>query len=98
MSDAFSPAISDRICAHMNDDHTDAVILYAQAFGGVEDVTTARMQKIDAEGMDLLVESNGSEMPLRVTFDHTLQDAEDAHHTLIGMVKQALQKISPAQH
>jgi putative heme iron utilization protein len=82
----------------MNDDHTDAVVLYAQAFGGVDDVTTARMQKIDAEGMDLLVESNGAETPLRIAFDHTLQDAEDAHHTLIVMVKQALQMISPAHH
>lgn len=98
MSDALSPAISDRICAHMNDDHIDAIVLYAQAFAGVEEVTAARMQKIDAEGMDLLVQANGTEMPLRVTFDHKLQDADDAHHTLINMVKQALQIISPAQH
>ncbi|HEY9698531.1 MAG TPA: DUF2470 domain-containing protein [Trichocoleus sp.] len=94
MSDAFSPAISDRICAHMNDDHADAIALYAQAFGGIAEATTARMLKIDAEGMDLVVQANQAEMPVRIIFDHTLQDAEDAHHTLIDMVKQARQQRS----
>jgi len=28
-------------------------------------------------------------LPVRVNFDRTLTDAEDAHHTLIEMVKQA---------
>ncbi|NES93575.1 MAG: heme iron utilization protein, partial [Okeania sp. SIO2B9] len=26
---------------------------------------------------------------IRIEFDHTLKDAEDAHHTLIDMLKQA---------
>jgi putative heme iron utilization protein len=31
-------------------------------------------------------------MPIRITFDHVLQDSEDAHQTLIAMVKQARQQ------
>jgi putative heme iron utilization protein len=73
----------------MNDDHADAVLLYAKAFGKVSEATAAKMESIDAEGMNLLTQVNGSQTPIRISFDHVLKDAEDAHHTLIAMVKQA---------
>lgn len=89
MSEQFSLEVSDRICKHMNDDHTDAIILYAQAFGGLKDVQTARMLSIDAEGMNLDAQVNEESVPLRIQFDHVLANSEDAHQTLISMVKQA---------
>lgn len=89
MTAAFTPEISDRICQHMNEDHSDAIVLYARAFGGATDAISAKMLKIDATGMDLLVQQQDTSQPLRIPFDHVLQDAEDAHHTLIAMVKQA---------
>ncbi|MBD3880339.1 DUF2470 domain-containing protein [Phormidium tenue FACHB-886] len=89
MADAFSPEVSDRICKHMNEDHADAVALYAKAFGGTANALAAQMLKIDPQGMDLLVQTEQETLPVRVTFDHALQDSEDAHHTLIEMVKQA---------
>jgi len=33
MADPLTPAISDRICKHMNEDHASAIALYAQVFG-----------------------------------------------------------------
>lgn len=92
MTDAFSPAISDRICKHMNEDHADAIALYAKAFGNEPETTAAQMNKIDAQGMDLTVQVNGTSKVVRIAFDHDLKDAEDAHHTLIDMVKQARQQ------
>lgn len=89
MPDSISPEISDRICAHMNDDHSGAVLLYAQVFGQVPGATASRMLKIDPEGMDLVVETDQAPTTLRIGFDHVLQDAEDAHQTLIAMVKTA---------
>jgi putative heme iron utilization protein len=89
MSDQFSPEISDRICKHMNEDHADAVVIYAQAFGNIKNATTAQMLSIDGQGMDLTVQVDGETLPVRIQFDHTLADAEDAHQTLITMVKQA---------
>ncbi|QMS89656.1 DUF2470 domain-containing protein [Nostoc edaphicum CCNP1411] len=89
MSKDFSPEISSRICKHMNDDHADAVVIYAKAFGGVTDAIAAEMLSIDAQGMDLTVQVNGEPVPVRIQFDHVLADAEDAHQTLIAMVKQA---------
>jgi len=89
MSDQFTAEISARICNHMNEDHADAVLLYAQAFGAVAKATSAQMLSIDAEGMDLTAQVNGEATPVRIQFDHVLVDAEDAHQTLIAMVKQA---------
>jgi putative heme iron utilization protein len=89
MSKDFSTEISSRICNHMNDDHADAVVIYAQAFGGVTDAIAAQMLSIDVQGMDLTAQVNGESVPVRIQFDHVLADAEDAHQTLIAMVKQA---------
>jgi putative heme iron utilization protein len=89
MSEQFSTEISSRICNHMNQDHADAIVLYAQAFGGLADATAAEMLAIDAQGMDLKAEVNAETVPVRIQFDHILADAEDAHHTLVDMIKQA---------
>ncbi len=91
MADPITPEVSRRICAHMNDDHADAVLLYAKVFGEVQNATAAEMLAIDPQGMDLMTQVNGSDIPLRVSFDHLLQDSEDAHQTLIAMVRQARQ-------
>ncbi|NET61838.1 MAG: DUF2470 domain-containing protein [Symploca sp. SIO2E6] len=88
MSDPLSPEVSDRICKHMNEDHAEAVALYAQAFGKTPGATSAQMLSIDPQGMNLMTQVNGSSVPLRIEFDHTLKDSEDAHHTLIDMLKQ----------
>ncbi|MEH1919850.1 DUF2470 domain-containing protein [Nostoc sp.] len=89
MSKDFSTEISSRICKHMNDDHADAVLIYAKAFGDVTDASAAEMLSIDAQGMDLTVQVNGEAVQVRIQFDRVLTDAEDAHQTLIAMVKQA---------
>ncbi len=89
MSEEFSAEISSRICKHMNEDHADAVVLYAQAFGGVTNATASQIRSIDSQGMDLTAQVNEEVIPVRIQFDHVLADAEDAHQTLIAMMKQA---------
>ena len=89
MADIITPKISDRICTHMNDDHAEAIVLYAKAFGNATDTVSAKMLKIDPQGMDLQVQTNDADQTVRITFDHELKDSEDAHQTLISMVKQA---------
>ncbi len=86
--------VSSRICQHMNDDHSDAVLVYAQAFGGLKEAIAAQMQAIDATGMDITAQVNGENVLIRINFDHVLQDSEDAHHTLIAMVRQARVKAN----
>jgi putative heme iron utilization protein len=89
MSEAITPSISDRICQHMNQDHASAIALYAQVYGNAPETETAMMESIDPQGMNILAQIAGSTVPVRVEFDHPLKDAEDAHHTLVAMIKQA---------
>jgi putative heme iron utilization protein len=92
ISEPITAAISDRICQHMNEDHGDALILYAQVYGNQSEVESATLDAIDPSGMDLTVHQHDQSLPLRIRFDHELKDAEDAHQTLIAMVKQARQQ------
>ena len=89
MSEIITPAISDRICKHMNEDHREAIALYAKAFGDAPKTEAATMVSIDPQGMNLSAQIDGETVPVRVEFDHPLKDAEDAHHTLVAMIKQA---------
>jgi putative heme iron utilization protein len=76
----------------MNEDHADAVVLYARVFGNIPEATAATLTAIDPEGMDLITQVNEVETPVRIAFDHVLQDSEDAHQTLIALVRLARQQ------
>lgn len=89
MADSLTPAISDRICKHMNEDHAEAITLYAKVYGNQHETEAAQMLSIDAKGMNLSIQIQEKNDTLRIEFDHTLTDSEDAHQTLISMVRQA---------
>jgi putative heme iron utilization protein len=82
-ADPLTPAVSDRICKHMNDDHAEAVLAYARHYGGAGEARNARMLAVVPEAMRLEVDGSVLEVP----FDHTLLDSEDAHRTLVAMLR-----------
>jgi len=82
-ADPLTSAVSDRICKHMNDDHAEAVVAYARHYGGVASAQQARMLAITSEAMQLEVDGQS----LSVAFDHRLSDSEDAHRTLVAMLR-----------
>ncbi|MEB3350531.1 MAG: DUF2470 domain-containing protein [Cyanobacteriota bacterium] len=82
-ADPLSPAVSDRICRHMNHDHAEAVLAYARHYGGLSQAATARMLAVAPEAMRLDVDGTVVEVP----FDHTLTDSDDAHRTLVAMLR-----------
>ncbi|WP_204140093.1 DUF2470 domain-containing protein [Halomicronema sp. CCY15110] len=88
MSEPITAAVSDRICNHMNKDHADSVLVYAQVYGQAKSAVAATMESIDAEGMNLVAEVEGASTPLRIPFDHKLESAKEAHHVLVEMLKQ----------
>lgn len=92
MSESINSTVSDRICKHMNEDHSEALVLYAKLYGNMLSAEEATMLSIDSEGMDLSVKVNENLTKIRIEFDHSLKDAEDAHHTLIDMLKKARTK------
>ncbi|MEO0881841.1 MAG: DUF2470 domain-containing protein [Pseudomonadota bacterium] len=69
---------------HMNDDHADAVELYAKGFCGSCDGKW-QLTGIDPEGMDLAL----GEDRLRVWFDAPLTVPDQMHKELVGLVKKA---------
>ena len=82
-ADPLNPAVSDRICRHMNTDHADAVLGYARHYGGLVSARSARMLAVGPMAMRLEVDGT----PVEVPFDHTLTDSEDAHRTLVAMLR-----------
>lgn len=82
-ADPLTPAVSDRICKHMNDDHAGAVLAYARHYAGLTKAEQARLLAVRAEAMRLEVDGT----PVEVPFDHTLSDSEDAHRTLASMAR-----------
>ncbi|MFM7642393.1 MAG: DUF2470 domain-containing protein [Cyanobium sp.] len=82
-ADPLSAAVSDRICRHMNDDHASAVLAYAQHYAGLSGAKSARMVAVAPEAMTLEVDGASVDVP----FDHVLTDSEDAHRTLVAMLR-----------
>jgi putative heme iron utilization protein len=82
-ADPLTAAVSERICKHMNDDHAAAVLSYARHYGGLQHAGQARMLAIQPDAMQLEVDG----ATIRVPFDHTLSDSEDAHRTLVAMLR-----------
>lgn len=87
MAEPITSAVSNRICKHMNKDHADAVLFYATTYGNLPSATAATLDTIDAEGMTLIATVADQPQAVRIAFDHTLSGAEDAHHTLVAMLK-----------
>lgn len=77
------------IIEHMNEDHADAVLLYAQSFGGVPNATAATMTSIDAAGMDLEVAAGDELKLIRIEFDRRLRTPGDVRRTLVEMARSA---------
>lgn len=82
-ADPLTPAVSDRICRHMNDDHASAVLAYAQHYAGLSEAKFARMVAVTPQAMTLEVDG----APVEVPFDPWLTDSEDAHRALVGMLR-----------
>ena len=82
-ADPLTAAVSERICKHMNDDHAEAVQAYARHYGGEDTAVQVRMLAVRPEVMELDVDGRRIEVP----FDHALTDSEDAHRTLVAMLR-----------
>ncbi len=84
-NESLSSAVSDRICNHMNKDHRDALIIYARHYAGISNPNNPKMVEINPQAMTL--EVNGK--LVAIPFDHVLAGSEDAHCTLVSMIKEA---------
>jgi putative heme iron utilization protein len=89
----LSAADVEGIVTHMNDDHADALLLYARAFGGAPGAARARMLGIDAEAIDLEVEEEAALRRLRVRLAERVESPGDAQRVLVAMVGEARRQL-----
>lgn len=81
------PALAEReaeVVAHMNEDHADAVALYANVLLGLDGDDWV-MTGVDAEGADLRSGGRVARLP----FDNPIEDADGARVELVRLVKRA---------
>ncbi|MEQ9332134.1 DUF2470 domain-containing protein [Thalassobaculum sp.] len=75
------------VVAHMNEDHADAIQLYARVLLGL-DGEGWRMTGCDAEGADLRLGGRVARLP----FDQPVRDAEAARIQLVKLAKRARER------
>ncbi|MEM0965090.1 MAG: DUF2470 domain-containing protein [Verrucomicrobiota bacterium] len=88
-AEPLSPEVVQRMVNHMNEDHSDAVLLYVKHFAQRE-ADSASLEDITHESMKIKVD-NGEE--LEIPFRKPLADSHDAHMTMVKMAKQARKAV-----
>ena len=85
--------IKDSVIVHMNDDHSDASLVYAKALAGLPDALSAEMTDFDRYGISLAVQMPGGVSEVRVDFLKPLTKAEDIRPALIKLLKYARERL-----
>lgn len=98
-AEAFAAGKVDPIAAHakgildhMNDDHADALVLYARAFTSATDATEATMTAIDRLGFEMTVVTPRGRGPARLAFETPIATPKDARVALVALVGAARAK------
>jgi heme iron utilization protein len=75
--------------AHLNEDHADALLEMAQALGGQPEATVARCLDADRTGLDLVVETPGGEVPVRIAYEEPIEDPAGLRKATVKLAKRA---------
>ena len=89
------------IVEHMNEDHSDAILLYIQAFTDVniKDVSAATLTGVDHSGIDIQLALGNKVSTQRINYSDTgssieLDNRNKARAILVDMVKIARQRLA----
>lgn len=80
-----------RIVEHMNDDHADALVLFARVFGARPGAVAARMVGCDRYGFAMLVRDapDGEPTAVRLPFGRRVDTPEAARAAMVELVREA---------
>jgi len=87
--DPLSDSAAD-IIRHMNDDHSDALVLLAKAFAGIE-AQEARMTSVDRLGFNVRLKTPERMRGARIAFLREVANPQQTREVLVQMVQQAQQ-------
>ena len=85
--DPVAPHV-EMICDHMNQDHSEALRLYAEAFAGTE-AEAAEMIHVDSEGFDVIAIAEGRHKHLRLSFSKRVTTTDEVRAEMVEMVRRA---------
>ena len=85
--------VKDSVIAHMNDDHSDANLVYVKALAGLTDALSAAMTDFDRHSISLAVKRPNGVSEVRVAFLEPLAKAEDIRPALIRLLKYAREQL-----
>jgi putative heme iron utilization protein len=75
--------------AHLNADHSDALLAIAQTLGGYPDATVATCSGLDRRGIDLALDTPRGRAPARVSFSTTLTDGAQLRAATVELAQRA---------
>jgi putative heme iron utilization protein len=77
------------ILEHMNNDHADALVVFARVLAGALDAEAATMVAVDRLGFRLRIRAAGRLHGARIAFPEEVTSADDTRRVLIRMLKDA---------
>ncbi|WPJ97573.1 DUF2470 domain-containing protein [Coraliomargarita algicola] len=97
MSTPESPLSSQdiaRIISHMNEDHADSVLAYAQYFGRLTEASEAQILALDTLTLTIQAKVAQKVRQIKIPFHHPLESAHDAHISMVQMSKAAKRALA----
>lgn len=86
--DPTQPVAAESV-AHLNKDHSDALLAIARELGGTRGAVSALCTGMDRYGIDLSCTGAGESAAARVCFDEPLQKAADVRPATVGLAERA---------
>ncbi len=80
------------ILAHMNADHAEALVLLARSVKGIE-AEEAKMTAVDRRGFHVRLKTPKRMRSVRIGFPAEVRSSQDCRKALVGMVKEAREKV-----
>lgn len=80
---------AERAIEHLNDDHDDALLDMARAIGGCSEATAARCVDADQTGLDLIAQTPGGEVEVRIPYDEPIDAPEGLRKATVKLAHRA---------
>lgn len=82
------------IVDHMNNDHSDALVLYGRAFGDLPEISAARMTAVDRYGFEMTASWPEGERAVRIPFGESLSAPDQVRQKMIEMLATARRSVA----
>jgi heme iron utilization protein len=75
--------------AHLNEDHSDALLAMARALGGYPDASAATCVSVDRYGLDLDIDTERGPAATRIAFDQMLREPGELRAATVALARRA---------